>query len=134
MPADPRPGRPRQRRRRRRAPANVSHLDTEVVVIDPRGRFLTRERFGDVRLDDRWPDETIASLRPDSSTASVTLSHDPKFDDFALIAALGFPTGYVGALGSRRSHAARLRRLAKEATDRSTSTGSTALQDFRSAS
>jgi xanthine dehydrogenase accessory factor len=81
-------------------------------VIDPRGRFLTEERFPGVTLDDRWPDEAVAALRPDGATAVVTLSHDPKIDDAALIAALAHPTGYVAALGSRRSHAARLERLA----------------------
>jgi xanthine dehydrogenase accessory factor len=83
-----------------------------TVVIDPRGRFLTPERFPQVMLDDRWPDEAVKSLRPDAATAVVTLSHDPKIDDPALIAALAAPTGYVAALGSRRSQAARLERLA----------------------
>jgi xanthine dehydrogenase accessory factor len=81
-------------------------------VIDPRGRFLTPERFPGVTLDDRWPDEAVTALKPDPATAVVTLSHDPKIDDPALIAALAHPTGYVAALGSRRSHAARLERLA----------------------
>ncbi|NIJ65194.1 xanthine dehydrogenase accessory factor [Sphingomonas leidyi] len=81
-------------------------------VIDPRGRFLTPERFPGVMLDDRWPDEAVTALRPDPATAVVTLSHDPKIDDAALVAALGFPTGYVAALGSRSSHAARRERLA----------------------
>ena len=81
-------------------------------VIDPRGRFLTPERFPGVLLDDRWPDEAVTALKPDRATAVVTLSHDPKIDDPALIAALAHPTGYVAALGSRRSHAARLERLA----------------------
>ncbi len=80
-------------------------------VIDPRGRFLTAERFPGVTLDDRWPDEAVTALSPDRATALVTLSHDPKIDDAALIAALARPTGYVAALGSRRSHAARLERL-----------------------
>lgn len=82
------------------------------VVIDPRGRFLTAERFPGVELDDRWPDEAIAARFPGESTAIVTLSHDIKIDDPALIAALRAPTGYIAALGSRRSHAARLERLA----------------------
>ncbi len=81
------------------------------VVIDPRGRFLTQERFPGVELDDRWPDEAIAAYSPGRSTAVVTLSHDIKIDDPALTAALRAPTGYVAALGSRRSHAARLERL-----------------------
>jgi xanthine dehydrogenase accessory factor len=87
-------------------------LGISTVVIDPRGRFLTPERFPGVTLDDRWPDEAVTELRPDAATAVVTLSHDPKIDDVALAAALAFPTGYVAALGSRKSHAARLERLA----------------------
>ena len=87
-------------------------LGIATVVIDPRARFLTAERFPGVTLDDRWPDEAVAAYAPGASTAVVTLSHDTKIDDPALIAALAAPTGYVGALGSRRSHAARRERLA----------------------
>jgi len=87
-------------------------LGISCTVIDPRGRFLTLERFPGVQLDDRWPDEAVTALKPDPATAVVTLSHDPKIDDPALIAALAGPTGYVAALGSRKSHAARLGRLA----------------------
>ncbi len=86
-------------------------LGIATVVIDPRGRFLTPERFPGVTLDDRWPDAAVAALRPDGATAVVTLSHDPKIDDPALIAALNAGAGYVAALGSRRSHAARRERL-----------------------
>jgi xanthine dehydrogenase accessory factor len=89
-------------------------LGIETVVIDPRARFLTEERFPGVTLDDRWPDEAIAALRPGPSTAVVTLSHDIKIDDPALIAALATDAAYVGALGSRKSHAARRERLAAE--------------------
>ncbi|PZU12943.1 MAG: XshC-Cox1-family protein [Sphingobium sp.] len=81
------------------------------VVIDPRGRFLTQERFPGVELDDRWPDEAVAARCPGESTAVVTLSHDIKIDDPALAEALRGTTGYIAALGSRRSHAARLERL-----------------------
>ncbi|MCD2316354.1 XdhC family protein [Sphingomonas sp. IC-11] len=86
-------------------------LGIETVVVDPRGRFLTEERFPDTTLDDRWPDEAVEAYKPGSSTAVVTLSHDTKIDDPALVAALAANTGYVGALGSRKSHAARLQRL-----------------------
>jgi len=89
-------------------------LGIETVVIDPRARFLTEERFPGVTLDDRWPDEAIAAYRPGPSTAVVTLSHDIKIDDPALIAALASDAAYVGALGSRKSHAARRERLAAE--------------------
>ena len=87
-------------------------LGIDTVVIDPRARFLTPERFPGVTLDDRWPDEAIAAYHPGPSTAVVTLSHDIKIDDPALIAALASEAAYVGALGSRRSHAARRERLA----------------------
>lgn len=88
-------------------------LGIETVVVDPRGRFLTEERFPDTTLDDRWPDEAVEAYKPGPSTAVVTLSHDTKIDDPALVAALAANTGYVGALGSRKSHAARLQRLAE---------------------
>lgn len=93
--------------------ALARQLGVTPIVIDPRGRFLTVERFPGCELDDGWPDEAIARRTPDMATAVVTLSHDPKIDDPALLAALAAPTGYVAALGSRRSHAARLERLAK---------------------
>lgn len=89
-------------------------LGVRTTVIDPRTRFLTEERFPGVTLDDRWPDEAVAACRPGPSTAVVTLSHDPKIDDPALVAALRGSTGYIAALGSRRSHAARLERLAAQ--------------------
>ena len=83
----------------------------DVTLCDPRGRFLTADRFPGVRLDDRWPDEAVQAFAPDSRSAIVTLSHDPKIDDPALIAALASPAAYVAALGSSRSHQARLSRL-----------------------
>jgi len=92
-------------------------LGIATVVIDPRGRFLTEARFPGVTLDDRWPDEAVAACAPDRATAVVVLSHDPKIDDPALTAALAAPTRYVAALGSRRSHAARLERLAASGVD-----------------
>ena len=83
-----------------------------VTLCDPRARFLTTERFPGVTLDDRWPDEAVAAFAPDSRSAVVTLSHDPKIDDPALIAALATSAAYVAALGSKASQAARLARLA----------------------
>ena len=87
-------------------------LGIATVVIDPRARFLTAERFPGVTLDDGWPDEAVAAYAPGPSTAVVTLSHDVKIDDPALVAALSTDAAYIGALGSRRSHAARRERLA----------------------
>ncbi|MCC7412631.1 MAG: XdhC family protein [Gammaproteobacteria bacterium] len=82
-----------------------------VAVIDPRTVFATDARFPDVELRTDWPDAALAALAPDRRTAVVTLTHDPKFDDPALAAALATPAFYIGALGSRRTHAARCERL-----------------------
>jgi xanthine dehydrogenase accessory factor len=82
-----------------------------VTVIDPRTSFASVERFPGVELSTEWPDEALAKLKPDRRTAIVTLTHDPKLDDPALAAALKSPAFYIGALGSRKTHAARLQRL-----------------------
>ena len=82
-----------------------------VTVADPRRAFASDARFPGVAVSQAWPDEAMDELRPDSRTAVVTLTHDPKLDDPALDRALRSPAFYVGALGSRRTHAARLDRL-----------------------
>ncbi len=82
-----------------------------VTLVDPREAFATEERFPGVRLMRAWPNEAFANLRLDRRTAVVTLSHDPKFDDPALELALRSPVFYIGALGSRRTHAKRCARL-----------------------
>ncbi|WP_428390550.1 XdhC family protein [Lichenicoccus sp.] len=87
-------------------------LGMMVSVVDPRSGFATAERFPDVALLELWPDEAMAQLRPDAHTAIVTLSHEARLDDPALHAALSGPAFYVGALGSRRTQAARRERLA----------------------
>lgn len=83
----------------------------EVIVVDPRRAFATPERFEGVKLVHTWPDEALAELKLDATSAVVTLTHDPKLDDPALIAALRSPAFYVGALGSKRTHAKRVARL-----------------------
>ena len=83
----------------------------QVTVIDPRRAFATEERFHNVELCAEWPDEAMARLVPDAQTAVVTLAHDPKIDDPALIAALNSEAFYIGALGSRRTHGKRVERL-----------------------
>ena len=91
----------------------------EVVVVDPRRSFASAERFPGVALVDEWPDDAVVALAPDTRTALVTLTHDPKLDDPALIAALGTPAFYIGSLGSRRTHRARLERLRKQGCEES---------------
>ncbi|ONG58833.1 xanthine dehydrogenase [Pseudoroseomonas deserti] len=89
-------------------------LGYAMTVVDPRRAFATEERFGArVTLVDDWPDEAMARLAPDPRTAVVTLTHDPKLDDPALEVALKSPAFYIGALGSRKTHAKRLARLAE---------------------
>jgi xanthine dehydrogenase accessory factor len=83
-----------------------------VTVVDPRRAFATAERFPGVTLRHDWPDEALEALAPDARSAVVTLVHDPKLDDPALEAALNSPAYYIGALGSRKAHGERLRRLA----------------------
>jgi xanthine dehydrogenase accessory factor len=82
-----------------------------VMVVDPRRAFATDERFPGVSVSTEWPDEAMDALRPDTRTAVVTLTHDPKLDDPALDRALRSGAFYIGALGSRRTHARRLDRL-----------------------
>jgi xanthine dehydrogenase accessory factor len=86
-------------------------LGYDVAVIDPREAFASEERFPGVRLVRSWPDEAMAQLAPDARTAVVTLTHDPKLDDPALQVALKAPCFYIGSLGSKKTHAARLERL-----------------------
>ena len=88
--------------------------DYKPIVIDPRGAWATEARFPGVELSSEWPDEALERMRPDRASAIVTLTHDPKIDDPALIAALRSEAFYIGALGSRRTHAKRLERLAAE--------------------
>jgi xanthine dehydrogenase accessory factor len=83
----------------------------EVVVIDPRRAFAAEHRFEGVKLITQWPDEALQQIGLDATSAVVTLTHDPKLDDPALIAALSSPAFYVGALGSTRTHAKRVARL-----------------------
>jgi xanthine dehydrogenase accessory factor len=89
----------------------ASQVGFAVTVVDPRRSFASDERFPDVAVSTEWPDEALDALRPDTRTAVVTLTHDPKLDDPALDRALRSPAFYIGALGSRRTHGARLKRL-----------------------
>ena len=83
----------------------------DVSIVDPRGSFASADRFPGVHLVNEWPDEAIPTLDPDRRTAIVTLTHDPKIDDPALAAVLRSDVFYIGALGSRKTHAARVKRL-----------------------
>jgi xanthine dehydrogenase accessory factor len=82
-----------------------------VEIIDPRTAFATPDRFPDVTLHAEWPQDVLARQPLDGYTALAAVTHDPKIDDFALKAALDARCFYVGALGSRKTHARRVERL-----------------------
>jgi xanthine dehydrogenase accessory factor len=89
-------------------------LGYDVTVVDPRTAFATPERFPDLKVVAEWPDVALPPLNVDRYTAFVALTHDPKIDDPALKHALARDCFYIGALGSRKTHAKRVTRL-KEA-------------------
>jgi xanthine dehydrogenase accessory factor len=86
-------------------------LGLDMIVVDPRTAFATPERFPDVPLIADWPDVALPPLGVDRYTAFVALTHDPKIDDPALEHALRAECFYIGALGSRKTHAGRVARL-----------------------
>jgi xanthine dehydrogenase accessory factor len=94
-----------------------------VTIVDPRRAWATPERFPGQTLVTEWPDAALEQLRLDARSAVVTLTHDPKLDDPALVVALRSPAFYIGCLGSARTHAARLERLG--------AAGSTGLERLR---
>ena len=89
-------------------------LGYDVTIVDPRTAFATQERFPDVTVIAEWPDTALPPLGIDRYTAFVALTHDPKIDDPALTHALARDCFYIGALGSRKTHARRVERLKGE--------------------
>ncbi len=89
-------------------------LNFEISIIDPRGYFATDQRFPDLKIVNKWPDEAFKELKTNENTALIALTHDPKIDDPALQHALKNNFYYIGALGSKKTHENRCKRL-KEA-------------------
>jgi xanthine dehydrogenase accessory factor len=89
----------------------VSLAGFDMIIIDPRNAFATPERFPGVQLITEWPEVALASLHLDHYTAMVLLTHDPRIDDQGLTEALRADCFYIGALGSRKTHANRLERM-----------------------
>ncbi|MDI9348979.1 MAG: XdhC family protein [Candidatus Symbiobacter sp.] len=83
----------------------------DPIIIDPRKGFATLHRFPNVKMMHQWPDEAMAELRLDRRAALVTMTHDPKLDDPALVAGLRLPLFYIGALGSKKTQASRVDRM-----------------------
>ena len=89
-------------------------LNYDVTIVDPRTAFASPERFPDVKVVAEWPDVALPPLNVDRYTAFVALTHDPKIDDPALLHALARDCFYIGALGSRKTHARRVERLKQQ--------------------
>jgi xanthine dehydrogenase accessory factor len=89
-------------------------LNYDVTIVDPRTAFASPERFPDVKIVAEWPDAALPPLNVDRYTAFVALTHDPKIDDPALLHALARECFYIGALGSRKTHARRVERLREQ--------------------
>jgi len=82
--------------------ANVA--DYEIILIDPRDHFATKSRFPNCKIINEWPDEALSKFNLDKSSHLVTLTHDPKIDDLALIFCMKKNIGYIGSLGSKKTH------------------------------
>ncbi len=89
-------------------------LGYDVTIVDPRTAFASIERFPDVKVIAEWPDKALPPLHIDHYTAFVALTHDPKIDDPALTHALSRDCFYIGALGSKKTHARRVARLKEQ--------------------
>ena len=89
----------------------IKNLNFEIIIIDPRGFFTTKERFSGIKIINKWPNEAFKKITTNSKTALITLTHDPKIDDPALQCALKGKFFYIGALGSKKTHANRGARL-----------------------
>ncbi len=89
-------------------------LNFEISIIDPRGYFASEQRFPDLKIINKWPDEAFKEIETNENSALIALTHDPKIDDPALQHALNKKFYYIGALGSKKTHENRCQRL-KEA-------------------
>ena len=86
-------------------------LNFEIIIIDPRGFFTSKEKFPDTKIINKWPNEAFNEIETNSKTALIALTHDPKIDDPALQYALKNKFFYIGALGSKKTHEKRCLRL-----------------------
>ena len=86
-------------------------LNFEISIIDPRGYFASEQRFPDIKIINKWPKQAFDEIKTDQNTALIALTHDPKIDDPALQHALKNNFFYIGALGSKKTHANRCNRL-----------------------
>ena len=92
----------------------TKNLNFEIIVIDPRGYFASKQRFPGINIINKWPKEALTEINPEKNSALIALTHDPKIDDPALQYAINKKFFYIGALGSKKTHTNRCSRL-KEA-------------------
>ena len=86
-------------------------LNFEISIIDPRGYFASEQRFPNMKIINKWPEEAFREIETNENTALIALTHDPKIDDPALQHALKKKFYYIGALGSKKTHENRCQRL-----------------------
>ena len=91
----------------------ASSLNFEISIIDPRGYFASEQRFPNIKVVNKWPNEAFKEIETNSNTALIALTHDPKIDDPAIQHALKNKFYYIGALGSKKTHENRCNRLKK---------------------
>ena len=92
----------------------LKDLNFDVTVIDPREYFITKQKFQNIKIINKWPEEFFKKIQTNSNTALITLTHDPKIDEPALKHALKQKFFYIGALGSKKTHESRCRRLKED--------------------
>ena len=92
----------------------LKNLNFKITIIDPREYFTTKQKFENVKIINKWPDEVFKNIQTNSNMALITLTHDPKIDDVALKYALKNKFFYIGALGSKKTHANRCERLKEQ--------------------
>ena len=91
----------------------TKNLNFEIILIDPRKFFATEKRFPKIKIVNKWPEEAFKEIKTNSNTALISLTHNPKIDDPALIHAIKKRFYYIGALGSQNTHSDRCERLKK---------------------
>ena len=89
----------------------LKNLDFNITIIDPREYFITKQKFENVKIINKWPDEVFENIQTNSNMALITLTHDPKIDDPALKHGIKNKFFYIGALGSKKTHEKRCKRL-----------------------
>ncbi len=92
----------------------LRNLNFDVTVIDPREYFITKQKFENIKIINKWPEEFFKKIKTNSNMALITLTHDPKIDEPALKYALKQKFFYIGALGSKKTHENRCRRLKED--------------------